>query len=150
MVKSLLVERFHLKEHTETREMRVDELTVASGGAKIKPVAEGEPMKTGPGFHFHGGMREFADLLSVQFSIPAPQDPSVPARAGGPPTVVVDKTGLSGIFDFTVDIQPDPTTDSFTAWQRVLEDQLGLRIDSRKTGISVVVVDDARQVPTAN
>ena len=150
MIKSLLLERFQLKDHSETRPMRVYDLAIAKTGLKIRPVSAGEPVKTARGFHFHGGMREFADLLAVQFSIPAPENPNVPARAGGPPPLVVDETGLGGIYDFSVDMQPDLNTDSFTAWQRVLEDQLGLRIDSQKAEVAVVVVDDAARVPTEN
>jgi uncharacterized protein (TIGR03435 family) len=95
-------------------------------------------------------MREFAGLLAVQFSIPPPQDPTQPARAGGPPPLVIDRTGLSGIYDFNVAMQPELNTESFTAWQRVLEAQLGLRLESKKTGVTVVVVDDALKMPTEN
>jgi uncharacterized protein (TIGR03435 family) len=151
MLKSLLAERFKLKDHTETREMRVYELAVSKTGPKVRPIVAGEPVKTAsPGFHFHGEMRQFADLLAVQFSIPAPEDPSVPSRAGGPPMVVLDKTGLEGTFDFSVDIHPELSTDMFTVWQRALEDQLGLRIESRKGVVTVVVVEDALKIPTEN
>jgi uncharacterized protein (TIGR03435 family) len=152
MIKSLLGERFQLKEHTDTRDARVYELGVAKDGPKIHPFVEGQPAKapSGPGLPFHGDMRQFADLLAVQFSIPAPEDPTKPARAGGPPPVVLDKTGLSGIYDFSVAMQPELGTDSFTAWQRVLGEQLGLRLDSKKAPVAVVVVDNALKVPTEN
>jgi uncharacterized protein (TIGR03435 family) len=41
-------------------------------------------------------------------------------------------------------------TDMFTSWQRVLEDQLGLRIESRKENVAVLVVDEATKIPTEN
>ena len=47
-------------------------------------------------------------------------------------------------------MQPELNTDSFTAWQRVLEDQLGLRIDSQKGEVAVVVADDAAKMPNEN
>ena len=151
MIRSLLSERFHLKEHSENRVMRVYELTVGKGGPKIEPVklatAEGQ---TGSGFHFRGDMRQFADLLAVQFSIPAASDPSTPVRAGGTTIPVLDKTGLQAVYDFSVDQRPELGTDAFTGWKRVLEDQLGLEIQSRKAGVPVVVVDAAEKVPTAN
>lgn len=151
MLRSLLSERFHLKQHSETREMRVYELTVGKGGPKIQPAKPGAAENPpGPGFHFHGDMRQFADLLAVQFSIPAAPDPTKPVRAGGTIIPVLDKTGIQGMYDFTADIRPDPATDAFTAWKRVLEDQLGLEIDSRKAGVPIVVVDDASEAPTAN
>ena len=151
MLRALLSDRFHLKQHSETNEMRVYELTVGKGGPKIQPAKpEAADNPPGPGFHFHGDMRQFADLLALQFSIPAAPDPTTPVRAGGTMIPVLDKTGLQGIYDFTADIRPDPATDAFTAWKRVLEDQLGLDIESRKAGVSILVVDDATKAPTAN
>jgi uncharacterized protein (TIGR03435 family) len=149
MLQSLLAERFALKEHRETRAMRVYQLTVAKGGPKFKPDS-GEQSHAGAGFHFHGEMRQFADLLAVQFSIPAPTRPDEPVRAGGPLIPVLDKTGLQGTYDFSVDIHPELGTDSFAAWQRALNEQLGLRIESRKGNVEVRAVDDAAKIPTAN
>ena len=153
MLQGLLTDRFNLKQHSETRTMRVYELKAGEHGPKIKPVADGEPNPVagaGAGFHFHGEMRQFADLLAVQFSIPAVENPSVPVRAGGPAIPVLDRTGLDGVYDFSVDIHPEPGTDAFTGWQRVLNEQLGLRIESRKADVDVHVVDDAAKMPSAN
>ena len=150
MLQTLLAERFNLKQHSETREMRVYDLIVANSGAKIHPVNDGEAAPSQPGFHFLGDLRRFADLLAVQFSIPAPGNPNEPVRAGGTPIPVLDKTGLSGIYDFSVDIRPEMGTDMFTAWQRVLQDQLGLRIESRKENVPIVVVDEATKLPSEN
>lgn len=151
MLRRFLEERFHLKERGESREMRVYELTVAKSGPKIQPAKVGAGVNpAGPGFHFHGDMRQFADLLAVQFSIPAASDPSTPVRAGGTMIPVLDKTELQGTYDFTADVRPDPATDAFTAWKRVLEDQLGLEIESRKAAVPIVVVEDADIVPTEN
>jgi uncharacterized protein (TIGR03435 family) len=130
--------------------MRVYELVVAKSGSKIQPFNEGQTEKTQAGFHFHGDMRQFADLLSVQLSIPSADNPNEPARASTSPTPVLDKTGLPGIFDFSVDIHPELGTDGFASWQRALEDQLGLRIESRKGSVAVSVVDSAERIPTEN
>jgi uncharacterized protein (TIGR03435 family) len=43
MEQSLLADRFKLKMHFETREMSVYELTVAKGGAKVKPAVDPGP-----------------------------------------------------------------------------------------------------------
>lgn len=151
MLRSLLFDRFHLKQHSETRQMRVYDLTVAKGGPKIQPVQPGAAPAPGAGIHFRGDMREFADLLAVQFSIPAAASPSEPVRAGGTLIPVLDKTGLQGIYEFNVNAgPPELGTDAFTGWKRILEEQLGLRIESRKGDVPVVVVDDAAKVPTAN
>jgi uncharacterized protein (TIGR03435 family) len=150
MLRSLLSDRFHLKEHSESRQMRAYELTVEEGGPKIQPVQAGEKVTAGSGFHFEGDMRHFADLLAVQFSIPAADSPNVPAKAGGSLIPVLDKTELKGVYEFDVDLRPELGTDAFTAWKRALEDQLGLKIEGRKSEVRVVVVDDVDKIPTAN
>ena len=150
MLQSLLAERFNLKQHSEMRDMRGYELVIGKSGPKIQPVKGDETVRAGSGFHFHGDLRQFADLLAVQLTIPATVNPNEPVRASASPIPVLDKTGFSGIFDFSVDIHPELGTDMFTAWQRALEDQLGLRIESRKGSVAVLVVDEATKVPTAN
>jgi uncharacterized protein (TIGR03435 family) len=150
MLRSLLSERFRLKEHSDTRQMRVYELMIGQGGPRIHPIAPGSAVTGGSGVRFRGDMRHFADLLAVQFSIPAADNPNVPSRAGGVPIPVLDKTGLEGIYEFSVDLRPELGTDEFTAWKRVLEDQLGLKIESRKADVAVLVVDDAAEIPIAD
>jgi uncharacterized protein (TIGR03435 family) len=150
MLRSLVAERFKLTEHSEMREMRVYELVIGKSGSKIHPISEGETPTAGAGFHFHGDLRGFADLLTVQLSIPASDNPAEPARASASPISVLDKTGLPGIFDFSVDIHPELGTDMFASWQRALEDQLGLKIEGRKENVTVLVVDEADRIPTEN
>lgn len=150
MVRSLLFDRFHLKEHSENRPMRVYDLTVGQGGPKIRPIQPGDSIPAGSGFHFRGDMHQFADLLAIQFSIPAADRPDVPAKAGGPPIPVLDQTGLEGIYEFNVEMRPELGTDGFTGWKRALESQLGLKIESRKADVAVIVVDDASKLPTQN
>lgn len=150
MLRSLLSDRFHLRAHSETRPTRVYELTVAAGGPRIHPIQPGETATAEPGLHFHGDMRQFTGLLAVQISMPAPTSASVPVIASESPTPVLDKTGLEGIYDFSIDLQPEIGTDGFTFWKRVLEDQLGLKIGSSKADLDFVVVDDALKIPTTN
>jgi len=150
MLKGLLADRFGLKMHTESRSMRAYVLVVAQGGPKIHPVSPGTEAAVRPGSHFRGDMRQFADLLAVQFSIPASSDPRVPSIGLGPQIPVLNETGLEGTYEFSVDIKPELNTDGFTAWSRVLEDQLGLKVENRKGGVKVLVVDDAAKIPTEN
>jgi uncharacterized protein (TIGR03435 family) len=150
MLRSLVAERFKVTQHNEMRAMLVYELEVGKTGPKIRPFHEGETIGAGAGFHFHGDLRQFADLLAVQFSIPAVDNPAEPVRAGGAQIPVLDKTGLAGVFDFSVDLRPESGTDAFTSWKRALEDQLGLRIESREESIPVLVVDEAARIPTEN
>jgi uncharacterized protein (TIGR03435 family) len=150
MLRALLVDRFQLKQHSESKQMRVYELEIGKNGPRIKPIQNGVAPTAGPGFHFTGDMRQFADLLALQFTMPAPERPGVPVKAGGPAIPVLDKTGLEGIYSFSVDLRPELGTDIFTAWKRALDDQLGLRIESKTDQVMVVAVDDAAKTPTAN
>ena len=150
MLRSLVAERIKLTQHSEMREMRVYELLIGKSGSKIRPMRDGQAATPGAGFHFHGDLRRFADLLAVQLSIPASDNPAEPTRASASPIPVLDKTGLPGIFDFSVDIHPELGTDMFAAWQRALEDQLGLRIESRKGNVAVLIVDEAARISTEN
>ncbi len=150
MLRGLLSERFGLRHHTETRVIRAFELTIAKSGPKLQPIEENGAATPGPGLHFRGDMRQFADLLAIKLSMPAPTDPNVPVMAGGPPVPMLDKTGLSGTYEFSLEVKPELGTDGLTLWQRVVQDQLGLRIESRKEPVTVLVVDDAAKVPSAN
>jgi uncharacterized protein (TIGR03435 family) len=83
--------------------------------------------------------------------------------------VVVDMTGLKGYYDFTLTFSPENNTRPFgipgdtgnpvgNAPDRVappsifaaLQDQLGLKLESRKMPVDVLVVDKANKVPTEN
>ncbi len=150
MLKGLLSDRFGLKMHSESRPMRAYVLVVAQGGPKIHPVSPGTAVAARLGSHFRGDMRQFADLLAVQFSVPASSDPRVPSIGLGPQIPVLNETGLEGTYEFSVDIKPELNTDGFTAWSRVLEDQLGLKIENRKGSVKVLVVDNASKMPTEN
>jgi len=39
---------------------------------------------------------------------------------------------------------------SFNLWQRLLQEQLGLKLESRKSQVEGIVVDSADRVPVAN
>ena len=140
MLRALLAERFQLKQHRETREMRVYDLVVEPGGPKL-------PAAGGPGLHFQGDMRRFADLIGVQLSIAMPGDPTQPGRATVP-VPVLDQTGLTDVYDFNVDVKPDGS-DPLTLWQRELK-KMALRLNSRRAPVEVLVVDSAAPTPTGN
>ena len=150
LLRGLLSERFHLKVHSEARQMHVYELLVAPGGPRIHPVQPGGVPAVEREMHFKGDMRQFADYLAAQISIPVPASPSEPAIASSQPEPVLDKTDLQGIYEFSVDLRPEAGTDGFTAWKRILEDQLGLKIEGVKAAVPFVIVDDASKIPTAN
>jgi uncharacterized protein (TIGR03435 family) len=150
MLRSLLADRFALKHHSEIRNMRIFELTADKAGPKIQPMKVSDERAKEVGFHFHGDMRQLADVIAVQLTIPAPMSLTVPATASVTPLSVLDKTGLSGIYDFNVDVSPEAGADGFTIWKRVLREQLGLKLDSRRADVPVLVIDNALRIPTEN
>jgi uncharacterized protein (TIGR03435 family) len=120
MLRTLLAERFRLAQHRETKELRVYELVTDKAGPKIQAIKDGETPANAVGLHFHGDLRLFADFLAIRLAISVSDDPGRPGRASGPPVPVLDKTGLPGIYDFGVDVKPEPGSDTFNLWQRVL------------------------------
>ena len=151
MLRSLLSSRFRLKMHSESRQMRVYELTVSQKGAN-RSIPSGRaqrqlqvPVSTSTAICASLPICWPSSFLSLPQTIPAHR--SGPAGLEIP---VLDKTGLQGTYDFSVDMRPELGTDGFTTWKRALEDQLGLSIESRKSDVEIVVVDDALKFPTAN
>ena len=54
---------------------------------------------------------------------------------------VVDETGIKGIYDFTVEYSPEEGPSIFTA----LQDQLGLRLETRRGPVETLVIDHAER-----
>ena len=153
MVQSLLAERFQLKFHRETREIPVYVLTVVKGGHKMKPRTEGD-----------GGPP--TSMLFQGANLPA-RNTSIAMLAGGLQKLVldrpiIDKTGLRGNFEFTLQWRPDGTqfggrggtlpaaadpdrVDIFTA----LQEQLGLKLDAVRGPGDVMVIDKVEK-PSEN
>lgn len=184
MMLPLLEERFGLKYHHETRELPSYALVVAKGGPKLKvstvpednqPPGPGDDAKAGgpgggprpggPGPNPRGG--HFVRMMGPGHLEATGADlqplTRILSRALG--RTVVDKTGLTGNYDYalnwTPDIAtappmkgplpadaapPDPVGPSlFTA----VEEQLGLKLESEKGKVDVIVIDRIEQ-PSAN
>jgi uncharacterized protein (TIGR03435 family) len=137
MFQNLLSERFHLALHREQRMMPVYNL-VAKDGMKLKPAAtaDGHGGTSSRGGHVTGTSVSMADI-AYRFS-----------RELNRP--VFDQTGVSGKFDFTLDYaregHDDPGPSLFTA----VQEQLGLKLESVKAPLDVLVIDHADRVPTGN
>ena len=131
MLRSLLMERFHLKIHSETRELSVYNLIITKGGSKLATsMPDALPGRKGLEVTA-GNMDQLANHLSL--------DPHI----GRP---VLDKTGLTGRYNYSLTAwgsgASDPNSPSiFTA----VQDQLGLRLESAKAPIQVWVVDSAER-----
>jgi uncharacterized protein (TIGR03435 family) len=139
MLQALLADRFALKAHHETKDLPIYELTVAKGGAKMKKTAADG----------YGGNAKYASGKVTAHEI------SVESLAANLSFTlgrkIVNKTGLDGGYDFTLDYAPDgadasdPRPSIFTA----LEEQLGLKLLPAKGPVDVIVVDHIER-PTAN
>jgi uncharacterized protein (TIGR03435 family) len=159
-VQSLLADRFRLQLHHQTKDMAVLALAIAKGGPKLSEEAAtpapADPHSLPPGSL--GMMKSGGNWI-----IAANQSPLrnlIQALTGQPEVsgrILLDQTGLSDKYTFTLQWTPenlsDPTPASsdapgpslFTA----LEEQLGLRLESTKTAVDVLVVDHVER-PTAN
>jgi uncharacterized protein (TIGR03435 family) len=149
MVQAMLVERFKLATHIETKEMPGYEMVVAKNGPKLKDATEkheGYGANRGDIFTDAIRMPTLAKLLSQQLQ-----------------KVVTDKTGLTGMYAFELKwaqdmarARPeagegesaqaaDPGPSLFTA----LEEQLGLKLNSTKGPVDTVVIDHV-ELPSEN
>lgn len=144
--RALLADRFKLALHSETRELPVFVLTVAKNGPKpgLKQWQEGDepgPQNIGRGNTFTAKkvpMKAFAEgYLSSRLN-----------------RVVLDQTGLSGDFNFKLEFVADQTArgggdQTGPTFLEALDEQLGLRVVSRKGPVNVLVIDHVER-PDAN
>ena len=137
MLQTLLAQRFKLAFHRETRTLPLYYLVTAKGGPKLHEAPGGGNSSTNSrGGHLtaqHTSMAELGDSLSRHLG-----------RA------VVDQTGLTGAFDFTLDYAADDADTSRPSIFTALQEQLGLRLEATKGPVEVLVIDRAERVPTEN
>ncbi len=157
MMQTLLAERFQLKVSRRNEVMPVYDLVVAPGGPKLKPTAfAGEAPLTrdegSTGLHLrlrclNISMADLVELVRRQFERP-----------------LLDRTGLTGGFDFSLDYGAQPPLGS-TAEQlaemglgdhdsglpiaAALREQLGLRVVPAREQVETLVIDNAER-PSAN
>jgi bla regulator protein BlaR1 len=169
MLIPVLVERFNLKYHHETRELQAYSLVPAKGGPKLSerkdlppPGQAAAPNPAGGprgSTYFPGRMMMNPGHIEAQGT---PIDMLTHSLAAYLGRSVVDKTGLTGRYDFTLQWTPDnaplpmlggpgepggaahveAATDSppisvFTA----IQEQLGLKLESEKDNVDVIVID---------
>jgi len=149
MLRQLLSDRFKLRFFRQPKELAIFALTVASGGAKLKPTAispdatpKGPPLvafAVSPAVvrlpARYLSMGEFASLLQR-----SPLD-----------RPVMDRTGLTGRYDFDLEFAPDetlwngmlprPENSDKPGLLRAMEEQLGLRLESTRGQVETIVID---------
>ena len=139
----LLAERFNLQVHHELKKNSVYELVAAERGPKLVSGTGGTSprrvdMRRGYLKGTMASMGLFAQILSRQIDV-----------------VVIDKTGLSGAYDFELTWEPDAlltqtTSDvSLPSLFTAIREQLGLQLKAAKEPVDVLVVDHIEK-PSAN
>ncbi len=144
MLQALLLERFQMKTHRESKEMSVYVLLPGKGAPKLKETSPDIPPTLGSGgggkasFHAQPVSR-FTFLLSRRLDRP-----------------VLDQTGLTGRYDFTIDLTglgfngQEPKDSSGPSIFAAVQSDLGLRLESRKEPIEILVIDSVNKMPIEN
>ncbi|HEX4312186.1 MAG TPA: TIGR03435 family protein [Acidobacteriaceae bacterium] len=174
MLQALLADRFHLKIHIETRDLPVYALVVAKGGPKLTAAAPAPPEspdgekapppgpgeKPGPGFR---GTRMSMSPTTAEVEAHGMKMEGLASMLSGQSEtesrVVMDKTGLTGEYDFTLHWAPerlsaaaagssDPGPD-YPPLLTALQEQLGLKLDPQRAPVESVVIEHV-EPPTPN
>jgi uncharacterized protein (TIGR03435 family) len=143
MLQSLLAERFQMTLHREQREFQHYELVVGKNGPKMKESTVGPAEARGTA-RLDGvtsnrmQMSKLAMLLSRMARMP-----------------VIDKTGLTGFYQFDLRYADEvsrvpPENPAGPSIFTAVQEQLGLKLESRKGPVEVLVVDRAQQIPVEN
>ena len=144
MLQTLLLERLKMKVHRETRVLPVYILSAGKGPAKVKPVEPGGDATLGGGgpkaFFHNQPISRFTFMLTRRMDRP-----------------VLDKTGLTGIYDFTVDLsglgfngQPPQDPNAGPSIFTAVQDDLNLRLEAQRAPIDILVIDQANKIPIEN
>lgn len=140
MLRTLLEERFKLAIHRETKELPGYALLVAKGGFKLKPVEAEDDDSQHQGSRIQTlsakgtSMTTLADLVSRYLN-----------------TLVIDKTGISGVYNFELRWAiDDQNADDTPTLPVALQETLGLRLQAQKVPMEMIVVDHMEKAPIEN
>ncbi len=145
MLQGLLADRFKLVLRREERQASYLALVQLKKGLKLEEVDPAEPGAASHTFHLG-----HIDARTLYMSVMA----TVLSRFIRQP--VLDMTGLKGRYVVKLDWTPDPVDPekepggSGPTIYTALQEQLGLKLESRKGPLEVIVVESAERVPVAN
>jgi uncharacterized protein (TIGR03435 family) len=170
MAKHMLADRFKLKVHTETRQLPIYALVIAradgqlgprmrrstrdcqappaagAGGSPPTPPASPPPLdgidvpacgtRSAPGSVLSGGVQLEALTRNM---------------AGMAGRLIVDKTGLTGAFDYALTFNADPANaaSDLPSVFAAMQEQLGLKLEAQTGPVEVFVIDSTEK-PTEN
>jgi uncharacterized protein (TIGR03435 family) len=145
MLQNLLVERFQIKFHYITKEESGFALVVAKNGPKLRTSTSEDEKLTFFGSNGEELPKPMGNAVKVKAqkcSVSALKDLVAFAGNIGPG---VDKTGLIGVYDFTLSWNEEDGPSLASA----LRDQLGLQVRPEKVPVARFVLESA-QKPTPN
>jgi len=165
MLQALLEDRFRLKIHRETREVPVYELTVAKGGLKVPRFAAGSCTPIDWNRPLPDQIQSQAEKHCVDRVTGRGANAILQLDGIGVAALikiflsrldrpVIDKTGLTGLFDFHLEYAPgqagpdgsDPVDMSIFS---ALQQQLGLKLTPAKGPGELLVIDHVER-PSEN
>jgi len=141
MLQAMLEDRFQVKAHRETRDVREYSLVVAQGGPRFVDLDKND----NAGATSYTGPNEILGRAKTA--------PEIAAMLIGPVGApVIDRTGLTGKYDFHLKYAPLSVSAEAdqglpTIFGAVLK--LGLKLESTKGPVEVMVIDRA-EMPSAN
>jgi uncharacterized protein (TIGR03435 family) len=151
MLQTLLAERFHLAVHADQKLLPAFALVVGKSGPKLQPSETAilsaqrcTPADGVPGQRHVECRHITTAVLADYLQELAPRDFPVP---------VVDQTDLKGAWDFKLDwvpTTPGSTDDAGPTIFDAVAIQLGLKLESRKLPLPVIVIDRVDRVPVEN
>jgi uncharacterized protein (TIGR03435 family) len=161
MLQALLADRFKLTIHHDTKELPIYALVVAKGGSKLqetKPDDANPDAGSAPAHPSNKGrMRMSIDSGAIEMTAQGmAMDGLARQLASQLGSTVRNETGLKGIYDFTLRFTPDDAhmdasgpgganaslaDNGGTSIFAAVQDQLGLKLESKKGPVDVVVVD---------
>ncbi len=155
MLQALLADRFSLKVHREEKQLPVYVLTIGKNGPKFKKaggetnqLVDGRPMKDGllfmPVRQPNGEISNNIQMLMKNRSIQELAD----TLSGVLDRPFLDRTGLKGEFDITMEYEADPEA-PLAGLVTAFQEQLGLKVEATKAPIDVLVIDHAEH-PSEN
>jgi len=150
MIAAILADRFHLKTHTEIRTLPVYELVIAKDGPKVKTTILPPPDPNNPDPLGYGSF----DVHNTQITATGVKLSDLAMNLTFPlDRTVIDKTGLTGRYDFqlqwTADGAAAGATDAPPDLFTAIQEQLGLKLQAAKGPVKTLVIDHV-ELPTDN
>jgi uncharacterized protein (TIGR03435 family) len=168
MMRALLLDRFKLVTHSDTKPLPAFLLTVSKGEPKFKPsaaTADADGSPDGQGFTLSGCAYQQPPANTP----PSPMMQEITFHCHGVTmagfvtflhqlanpylhTPVVDQTGLKGAYDFDIhwSYQPPKGDTAGTTIFDAVDKQLGLKLTAATAPLPVVIVDSVNETPTPN